>query len=102
MVSQTFTESVVEEAALAWLQSLGYAILHGPDTAAGLPAAERTDPNYRGVILEGRFRQALTRLIPACPLKPWKMPTGSSPAPMRRRSWSATARCTGCWSMGSR
>jgi type I restriction enzyme R subunit len=26
-----FTESVVEEAALAWLEGLGYTILHGPD-----------------------------------------------------------------------
>ncbi len=26
-----FAESVVEEAALAWLESLGYTILHGPD-----------------------------------------------------------------------
>jgi type I restriction enzyme, R subunit len=25
------TESVVEEAALAWLESLGYAVKHGPE-----------------------------------------------------------------------
>lgn len=31
----TFTESVVEDAALAWLAALGYAVLHGPDIAAG-------------------------------------------------------------------
>lgn len=30
-----FTESVVEKAALGWLESLSYAILHGPDIAAG-------------------------------------------------------------------
>ncbi len=35
------TESVVEEAALAWLEALGYAVLHGPDIAAGEPDAER-------------------------------------------------------------
>lgn len=57
-----FTESVVEEAALAWLESLGYAVLHGPDTAAGEPGAERSDSNYRDVVLEGRLRQALVRL----------------------------------------
>ena len=57
-----FTESVVEEAALAWLQGLGYAVLHGPDIAAGMPAAERSDPTYRDVVLEGRLRQALARL----------------------------------------
>jgi len=29
-VSRAFTESIVEDAALAWLASLGYAVLHGP------------------------------------------------------------------------
>lgn len=29
-----FSESVVEDAALAWLESLGYAVLHGPAIAA--------------------------------------------------------------------
>ncbi len=52
-----FTESVVEDAALAWLESLGYAVLHGPDIAVGEPAAERSDPNYREMGLEGRLRQ---------------------------------------------
>jgi len=28
-----FSESVVEDAALAWLESLGYAVKHGPDIA---------------------------------------------------------------------
>lgn len=57
-----FAESVVEEAALAWLQSLGYSVLHGPDIAAGEPGAERSDPNYRDVLLEPRLRKALVRL----------------------------------------
>ena len=26
-----FTESIVEDAALAWLETLGYAVIHGPD-----------------------------------------------------------------------
>jgi type I restriction enzyme R subunit len=30
-----FTESVVEDAALAWLESLGYAVKHGPDISPG-------------------------------------------------------------------
>lgn len=30
-----FTESVVEDAALAWLEVLGYAVKHGPVIAAG-------------------------------------------------------------------
>ena len=47
------TESVVEDAALAWLEALGYAVLHGPDIAAGEPGAERSDPNYRDVLWNG-------------------------------------------------
>jgi type I restriction enzyme, R subunit len=53
-----FTESVVEEAALAWLEALGYTVLHGLEIAIGEPA-ERSDPNYRDVVPEGRLRQAL-------------------------------------------
>ena len=62
-----FTESVVEDAGLAWLDALGYAVKHGPDIAAGEPDAERTDPNYRDTLLEGRLRQALVRLNPDLP-----------------------------------
>ena len=53
-MSERFTESVVEEAALAWLKGLGYTVLHGPEIAWGMPAAERTDPHYRDVVLEAR------------------------------------------------
>ena len=62
-----FTESIVEEAALGWLADLGYAVLHGPDIAAGEPNAERNDSGYRDVILENRCRQALARLNPDLP-----------------------------------
>src|SRR5438034_11583096 len=62
-----FTESVVEDAALGWLEALGYSVLHGPDIAAGELGAERSDPNYRDVVLERRLRQALTRLNPDLP-----------------------------------
>ena len=60
MTAQGFTESVVEEAALAWLEGLGWKVLHGPDIAPGEIAAERTD--YGQVILEQRLRDALARL----------------------------------------
>ena len=60
-------ESQIEGIALDWLKALGYAVLHGPNIAAGEPAAERSDPNYRDVILEGRLRQALVRLNPDLP-----------------------------------
>jgi type I restriction enzyme R subunit len=62
-----FTESVVEDAALAWLEGLGYAVLNGPEIAAGMPEAERSDPNYRDVVLERRLRQALVTLNPNLP-----------------------------------
>ena len=56
------TESEVEEAALAWLEGLGYEVLHGPAIAAGEPAAERSDPNYRDVVLDRRSTGAGARL----------------------------------------
>src|SRR6516225_9061157 len=64
-----FAESVVEDAAFAWLQTLGYRVLHGPDVAAGEPGAERSDPNCRDVILERRLRQALVQLNGDLPLQ---------------------------------
>lgn len=66
-MSHAFSESVVEEAALDWLEMQGYAVLHGPEIAVGEAAAERSDPNYRDVILEGRLRQALKALNPHLP-----------------------------------
>lgn len=60
-----FTESVVEDAALAWLESLGYAVKHGPEIALGELFAERGD--YGQVILATRLRDALMRLNPTLP-----------------------------------
>ncbi|MBI3068091.1 MAG: hypothetical protein HYY79_04190 [Betaproteobacteria bacterium] len=57
-----FSESVVEDAALAWLETLGWTVVHGPDIAPGELAAERTD--YGQVVLDDRLRQALARLNP--------------------------------------
>jgi len=64
-MSQTLTESVVEQAALAWLGSLGWAVKHGPEIAPGELFAERSD--YRQVLLEQRLRDALARLNPDLP-----------------------------------
>jgi type I restriction enzyme R subunit len=61
---KTFAESVVEDAAQEWLEALGYTVLHGPEIASGEPGGERTDTNYRDVILEHRLKQALLRLNP--------------------------------------
>ena len=66
-MSGSFTESTVEEAALAVLGRLGWAVLHGPEIAVGTAAAERSDPAYRDVVLERRLRAALARLNPGLP-----------------------------------
>jgi type I restriction enzyme R subunit len=60
-----FTESVVEDATLGWLESIGWSIAHGPDIAPDMPAAERQ--NYGEVVLAQRLRDALARLNPALP-----------------------------------
>ena len=60
-----FTESEVEDAALAWFQDLGYTILHGPEIAPGEPAAERD--SFEEVVLKDRLRAALARLNPDVP-----------------------------------
>ncbi|MBC7232146.1 MAG: type I restriction endonuclease subunit R [Chloroflexi bacterium] len=57
------TESTVEDAALAWLESTGWRIAHGPDIAPDMPAAERDD--YGEVVLGTRLRDALAGLNPA-------------------------------------
>lgn len=65
MNSSVFTESEVEQAALAWLGELGYHILPGPEIAPGETTAERDD--YSKVVLERRLRQALQQLNPHVP-----------------------------------
>jgi len=55
-----FTESEVEDAALAWLENLGYDVLSGPEIV-------RSDPGYRDVVLEDSLRQALASLNRALP-----------------------------------
>jgi type I restriction enzyme R subunit len=59
------TESVVEEAAIAWFKIAGWVIGHGAETAPGELLGER--PDYRQVILEGRLRNALARFNPELP-----------------------------------
>jgi type I restriction enzyme R subunit len=40
-MSHAFTESIVEDAALAWIEGLGYAVLHGLEIAPGESKAVR-------------------------------------------------------------
>ncbi|MCX6000095.1 MAG: hypothetical protein NTU41_11055 [Chloroflexi bacterium] len=56
----SFTESVVEDAALTWLESPGWHVLPGPQIAPGELAAERI--SFGQVVLEQRLRDALARL----------------------------------------
>ena len=36
---KAFTESIIEQAGLAWLESIGYSVLFGPEMAPAKPAA---------------------------------------------------------------
>ena len=56
----TLNESVVEDAALAWLAEVGYAIGQGPRIAPGEPAAERD--SFADVVLVARLREAIRHL----------------------------------------
>ena len=65
MSTSSFSESDIEQAALAWLESMGYLILSGLEIAPGEAMAERDD--YGQVCLSRRLRQALQRLNPVVP-----------------------------------
>jgi type I restriction enzyme R subunit len=60
-----FGESVVEQAALAWLESAGWQVRNGAEIAPGEATAERDD--YGQVVLAQRLRDALGRLNPVLP-----------------------------------
>ena len=60
-----FSESVVEQAALDWLEAAGWNVAHGPDIAPDTPGAERSD--YGAVVLKRRLRDTLARLNPNLP-----------------------------------
>ncbi len=64
-MTSVFSESIVELAALAWLESSGWLVKNGVVIAPGEPGAERDD--YGQVVLVGRLRDALARLNPALP-----------------------------------
>jgi len=65
VIANSFTESIVEQATLAWLEAMEYKILSGLEIAPGEALAERE--SYAQVILESHLRQALQRLNPEVP-----------------------------------
>ena len=85
---RAFTESVVEQAALAWLEFIGWTVRNGAEIAPGELAAERT--GYSQVVLPQRLRDALARLNPALPTeelddalrKLTRLGTSTSPHPV--------------------
>src|SRR5256885_12977517 len=60
-----FNESGVEQAALDWLQQLGYQGVFGPHIAPKEPGAERS--SFIESILSRRLKEALARLNPDIP-----------------------------------
>ena len=52
----TITEADVEQAALGWLSVLGWQVVHGPEIAPDMPAAERGD--YGQVFQERKVRDS--------------------------------------------
>lgn len=53
-MNSTFTESTVEQAALAWLESVGWSVRRGAEIAPGEPAAKRGD--YGQVVFSDELR----------------------------------------------
>ena len=66
MSNSGVTESVVEQAALAWLEGMDWHVTHGPAIAPDAPTAERAD--YGQVFLHQRLRDALADLNPNLPV----------------------------------
>ena len=60
MTETNFSEDVIEQAALAWFEVLGYQVIGGPVLAPGEATAERD--SFSDVVLAGRLREALARL----------------------------------------
>ncbi|MHB1233116.1 MAG: hypothetical protein ACYCZQ_11145 [Burkholderiales bacterium] len=59
----SFTEYIVEDAALTWYGELSYTIGHRPHMAPGEAAADRD--SFADVVLVARLREAIRRLYPA-------------------------------------
>src|SRR5271157_364581 len=97
-----FTESDAEEAALGWLETLGYTVRRGPEIAYTVDGGERTDPGYHDTILQNRLHRALTRLNPGLRRRlQYSTLTGNCCESKHRTCSPEIARCTACSSMAS-
>jgi hypothetical protein len=65
-MTERFTESTVESAALGWLAATGWRVAYGPDVAPDMPAAERGD--YGEVVLARR------QAFPSAGAQPYDQP----------------------------
>ena len=65
MSDATITESLVEQASLAWLEGQGWQIAYGPENAPDALYSERDE--YGQVVLECRLRDAQAQLNPSMP-----------------------------------
>lgn len=65
MSTHIFSEDTVEQAALEWIQSLGYAYQHGGELSRINPSTGLED--YGRVILDDQLLAALTRFNPSLP-----------------------------------
>jgi len=67
----SLTESILEQAALAWFGELGYAVGHGPQFPTGATPAQALShgerESYGELLLVGPLREAIRLLNPAIP-----------------------------------
>jgi hypothetical protein len=68
-----FDESTVEQAALAWLEGVGWTRKNGAAIAPGEPEAERAD--FGQVVLERRRATRWAGSIPTCRAMRWRTPS---------------------------
>ena len=89
------TESIVELAALAWMDPRGWTVKHGPEIAPGELAAERAD--FGQVLLATRLREALVRLNPQLPAEALDDAFRKLTRLKARRWMRATGPFIACW-----
>ncbi|CAG0951721.1 hypothetical protein BURK1_00231 [Burkholderiales bacterium] len=84
-IATGFTESIVEQAALAWFECAGWQVRSGAEIAHGKSAARRDD--YGQVVLARRLRDALARLDPALPAEALEDAFGNPGSLAQRTDW---------------